>query len=191
MSAPSRFLILGEPLALDLVNTRICRDGREADLLDEPAALAEWLHAENSRVSWVGTVTATDLAEIRALRDAIDELLCASRAARQPQAAALNKVNAALAKPEAQPQLAWTATAPYRIAPPAGSQRAALLHRLAVDALDVLTGPQAQRLRQCAHPDCRLQFIARNPRRRWCSGALCGNRARVARHYRRQAKSTS
>jgi predicted RNA-binding Zn ribbon-like protein len=28
-----------------------------------------------------------------------------------------------------------------------------------------------------------LQFLARDPRRRWCSAAVCGNRARVSRHY--------
>jgi predicted RNA-binding Zn ribbon-like protein len=64
-----------------------------------------------------------------------------------------------------------------------------VLQQLAADAVAVLTGPQAGRLRRCANPDCVLQFIASNPRRRWCSSALCGNRARVARHYRRHREA--
>jgi len=33
-----------------------------------------------------------------------------------------------------------------------------------------------------------LVFVAENPRRRWCSAAVCGNRVRVARHYARRAE---
>ncbi|MFD0573781.1 CGNR zinc finger domain-containing protein [Kitasatospora gansuensis] len=34
-----------------------------------------------------------------------------------------------------------------------------------------------------------LLFRPVNPRRQWCSAARCGNRARVARHYRRQKEA--
>ncbi|TAM39549.1 MAG: hypothetical protein EPN58_13325 [Rhodanobacter sp.] len=80
----------------------------------------------------------------------------------------------------------WTAAGPKLVQPTAASRREVLLHALAADAVSVLTGPSAAQLRVCAHPDCVLQFVARNPRRRWCSAAVCGNRARVARHYQRQ-----
>ncbi|MEV3921501.1 CGNR zinc finger domain-containing protein [Actinomadura coerulea] len=30
-----------------------------------------------------------------------------------------------------------------------------------------------------------MLFLPAHPRRRWCSAARCGNRVRVARHYRR------
>lgn len=189
MTATSRFLLLGEPLALDLVNTRIRRDGADVDLLGESAALTAWLQAEHDRLSWGGTANVADLTAVRALRDAIDGLFCALRERQQPPIAALNEVNDVLSNPGSQPRLAWAKTGPHLIPPPAPSKRATLLRTLAIDAVGVLTGPQAHRLRQCAHPECRLQFVATNARRRWCSGALCGNRARVARHYRRQRKT--
>jgi predicted RNA-binding Zn ribbon-like protein len=63
------------------------------------------------------------------------------------------------------------------------SKRDALLHALALDAVGILASPEANLLRICEHPDCMLQFLTHNPRRRWCSAAVCGNRARVARHY--------
>src|SRR6185437_1658316 len=130
MKSASRFLLLGEPLSLDLANTCIHRNGAAVDLLDSPAALGAWLHAEANRLHWTGPANAADWHAVRALRTA-------------------------------------------------------LLGELAADAVALLTGPRATQLRKCANPDCILQFVADNPRRRWCSSAVCGNRARVARHYQR------
>ncbi len=49
------------------------------------------------------------------------------------------------------------------------------------------------RVRQCADEHgCGVLFLdrTRNHSRRWCSMKSCGNRAKVARHYQRQRKST-
>lgn len=180
----SRFLLLGEPPSLDLVNTRVRQNGSIVDLLDTPAALDTWLRTQAKRLSWVGPVSAADWRAVRALRTSIAELFRARREHERPAAAAVASVSQALSAPSARMRLVWTGREP-RLAPiSARSQRSALLGELAADAVAVLTGPQAGRLRKCANPDCLLQFVARNPRRHWCSSALCGNRARVARHYR-------
>lgn len=189
MPGKPQFLLVGEPLALDLANTRVCRGEEIADLLDTPAALAAWLRAEGARLAWKGRVVAADLHAVRTLRDALDQLLLALRQQHRPPAAALTELNRALARRNPAPQLAWTAGGPHASTPPVHAQRDTLLQTLAADTLRLLTGPQAARIRECAHPDCRLQFVAHNPRRRWCSGALCGNRARVARHYARQQRA--
>lgn len=185
----SRFLLLGEPLALDLVNTCVRRAGAEVDLLDSPAALGAWLRAEHGRVAWTGAADAADLADVRTLRDAIDRLLRARRDRTRGARADVARVNRALAPGRARPQLEWGASGPTMKPPPAPRRRHALLHALASDAVTLLTGPDADRVRECAHPDCRLQFVAHNPRRHWCSSQLCGNRARVARHYRRYSQA--
>jgi predicted RNA-binding Zn ribbon-like protein len=54
-------------------------------------------------------------------------------------------------------------------------------------AVLIAEGPAAP-IRKCANPACRLFFYddSRTGKRRWCSMALCGNRAKVAAHYRRQ-----
>lgn len=181
----SRFPLLDEPLALDLVNTRIRRDGTEVDLLDSPVALLAWLRAERGRLAWSGAIDVADLATVRALRDAIDRLLRARRGHVRPARADVDRVDHALASGPALAQLGWGATGPVLKPLPAPARRCMLLHTLARDALMLLTGPCADQVRECAHPDCRLQFVARNPRRQWCSDQLCGNRARVAKHYRR------
>ena len=186
MTTSYTFPLLGEPLALDLVNTCVRRDGRAADLLDTPAALAAWLKAQSARLPWSGPVDDADLRAVKDLRTAVAALLAARRDSVRPSATALRKVNAALAAPAVAGRLTWPATGPRLIGPTEASRREVLLHGLATDVVSVLTGPSATRLRVCAHPECVLQFVALNPRRRWCSAAVCGNRARVARHYQRQ-----
>jgi len=184
MNASSSFPLLGESLSLDLVNTRVSQDGSVVDLLDTPAALNVWLRAQSKRLSWVGTANTADWRAVRALREAIVELFRARREHSRPAAAAVVEVSKALSAPSARVRLVWTGREP-RLAPLSPrSRRSALLGELAADAVAALTGPQAKHLRKCANPDCILQFIARNPRRQWCSSALCGNRSRVAHHYR-------
>jgi predicted RNA-binding Zn ribbon-like protein len=63
-----------------------------------------------------------------------------------------------------------------------------LLTAIARSAAEVIAeGPRAP-IRKCANPNCGLFFYddSRTGRRRWCSMSLCGNRAKVAAHYRRE-----
>jgi predicted RNA-binding Zn ribbon-like protein len=184
------FVLLGEPLALDLVNTRVCRGGEVVDLLDTTRALAAWLRAERPRVAWVGKATAADLRAVRALRTTIDDLLRALREHARPASATVDAINRAFSRPHPGAQLTWPASGPRMTPSPSGTRCDRVLQLLAADAVQLLTGRRAAHIRQCAHPDCRLQFLALNPRRRWCSGTLCGNRARVARHYLKQHRAS-
>ncbi len=186
MTAAHNFPLLGEPLALDLVNTCVRRDHADVDLLDSPAALAAWLRVESARVAWSGPVSHADLRAVQELRTALAALLEARREGTRPPACALRKLNDALAAPCATGRLAWPAAGPKLAQPTAANRRDVLLRALAADTVNLLTGLFAARLRVCEHPDCVLQFVALNPRRRWCTAAVCGNRARVARHYLRQ-----
>jgi predicted RNA-binding Zn ribbon-like protein len=190
MTATPHFPLLGEPVSLDLVNTRVRRGGADVDLLETPSALAAWLAAESGRLPWAGAVTAADLRAVRTLRDAIAALLRARRVRARPARDAVKVVNTALSISAPAIRLAWTAKGPRAERRGAASRRGALLHALAVDAVTLLTGADAALVRTCEHPDCVLQFLARNPRRRWCSASVCGNRARVARHYVRHHLNT-
>lgn len=64
-------------------------------------------------------------------------------------------------------------------------------------AADLLIGAPAGALRECGSERCRWLFVDKSPsqRRRWCDMAVCGNRAKVRRHYARKraagATSTS
>ena len=57
----------------------------------------------------------------------------------------------------------------------------------AVLAWDELRTSSPGRLRPCANPECRLFLIdhSKPNSARWCSMAVCGNRMKARRHYRR------
>ena len=66
------------------------------------------------------------------------------------------------------------------------------LSAIARDAISLLTTADARRLRECASPECGLLFLdtSRPDRRRWCSSAACGGKARAAAYrLRRQPPS--
>jgi predicted RNA-binding Zn ribbon-like protein len=64
----------------------------------------------------------------------------------------------------------------------------AMLPAILRAAADLLLGAPAGALRECASERCRWLFVDASPsrRRRWCDMAVCGNRAKVGRHYARR-----
>ncbi|WP_433203827.1 CGNR zinc finger domain-containing protein [Dactylosporangium sp. CS-047395] len=54
---------------------------------------------------------------------------------------------------------------------------------IARDALDLVTSPAVERIRECADPACNTLFLdlSRPGSRRWCSMESCGNRAKKQR----------
>jgi predicted RNA-binding Zn ribbon-like protein len=174
----------GEPLALDLVNTR----PSSGDLLTTAEQLRAWLALQADRLpeGRGADVTAADLAAVREVRDATATVLARVRGGARPPESALDALNRAQRAAPGTLRLAWDGTAvtalPQRTGGTPGQRIAA---RLAESAAALVTGPDLHRVRVCEAPDCVLLFLAANPRRRWCSAARCGNRTRVARHYRR------
>ncbi|WP_067970485.1 CGNR zinc finger domain-containing protein, partial [Nocardiopsis trehalosi] len=192
---------LGEPLPVELMNTVWAdRDGVHDDLAGTAAALA-WLRSVADRIAdgvpalgaWLGSARpegADDTADrLRSLRGALRAL--AAEATTDPRApaadrgAALAVLNAACAGAPVWPELRWPPGGPPARAvcapDPPGRVAVALI---AGAGVDLLAGPDRELLRPCLAPGCVQYFVRRRPRREWCSPA-CGNRARVARHYRR------
>jgi predicted RNA-binding Zn ribbon-like protein len=66
-----------------------------------------------------------------------------------------------------------------------------VLSSVARDAIDVVGGSRAERLKRCEGSRCALLFVdtSRSGLRRWCSMERCGNRAKVAAHRRRRKES--
>ncbi|MFI0447351.1 CGNR zinc finger domain-containing protein [Actinomadura sp. 6N118] len=192
MSMSDTTPLTGEPLALDLVNTR----PSTGDLLDSPARLKAWLalqadrlpaeeagiiEADNTEVE----ITEADVAAVQAVREQIAAAVHAVLHDQAPPAKALRSLNESQRAAPAVRELAWNGSgvvaAPRRDGP-LGTRLAAIL---AEAAADLLTDPALGKVRQCEAEDCVMVFLPAHPRRRWCSPARCGNRARVARYYRR------
>jgi predicted RNA-binding Zn ribbon-like protein len=166
--------LVGEPLPLDLLNTRWRDADGEHDLLTSTQPLAGWLHGHGfddvpadeeclgalrrTRSAIHGVIARDD----PAARDELNEVLAHGRLRRTLGPDGPDSV-AEVDSPSWLP--AWSAAAEYL--------------RLVDEA--------PERVRRCAHPDCVLHFydVSRNGTRRWCSMALCGNRTKASRHSAR------
>ena len=64
-----------------------------------------------------------------------------------------------------------------------------VLQPIALSAARIVTEANPTRIRQCASSNCMYWFLdtSKSGRRRWCSMSRCGNRAKVAKHYRQRS----
>jgi predicted RNA-binding Zn ribbon-like protein len=130
------------------------------------------------------------LTRIRAARQALREVADAVYARRAPASDAVDEVNRTLRARELI--VLEPASDGVRIAHRhEGHPLDDALARLAQPLVDELAGGRPERLRVCANDACRWVFFDASPtgRRRWCSMASCGNRAKAARHRARQRKA--
>lgn len=172
-------------LTVDLVNTLNPVNGE--DTLTTVEALSEFLEAHE--VSYGRNPSATDLAEVRALRE---DLRRAFNAADETSTATI--LNELLAGAGAKPILTdHTGSWHLHYAPTASP----LAPRIAAEAAMALSVIIAQgdyeRLHSCESDDCVDVFVdqSRNRSRRYCSQSACGNRASVAAYRARQRSAAA
>lgn len=181
--------LTGEPLALDLVNTRPHATDGPVDLLTTPADLRAWLALQVDRLPekvWeTAELTTADLAAVHAVREHTTAAIACARRSERPPAAALDALNQAQRAAPAIQELTWDGTSIAAIRRRTGSPGLQLAAWLAEAAADLLADPAIARIRQCEAQDCVMLFLPAHPRRRWCSADRCGNRVRVARYYQR------
>lgn len=184
------FPLVGEPLALDLVNTRPSTPEGKVDLLATGLGLQSWLAVQAHRLRTdLAKITPADVGDVLALRGHITTAINAARQGQRPRPAALQALSRAQATAPAWRELSWDGrgvSATIRRHGPAGQR---LLAELADAAADLLTDPRISTVRRCQGSGCTLLFLPAHPRRQWCSPALCGNRTRVARYYHRHKQS--
>lgn len=194
-------------LALELASTvRHDGDGGVADDLTTAHGATRWIQGQADLLG--GQVPAGEMAADEDLRVEIIELRRAVRAlfaravspappssadARQlmPADQALVHLNAVAARETVVPQMDWpTDGAPtVRLLSAENDPEVRLVAALARAAIDFLSGPQRVQLRACTAPRCVRYFVKSHGRQEWCKPS-CGNRARAARHYRRQRVAT-
>jgi predicted RNA-binding Zn ribbon-like protein len=174
----------------DFINTLEFSGVASTDELDTSAAAIAWLvdhdllHPES-----VGPERGTDervLARVLRAREAFREIADAVHGHRPAAAEALEEVNRTLRAREVV-QLEPAAdgvTVGHRHE---GDPIDDALARLAAPLVAEIASGRPERLRVCANDQCRWVFFDHSPtgRRRWCSMASCGNRAKAARHRAR------
>lgn len=148
------------------------------EVLHEPRRFAEWLALCRLRLDpGQVSVSAAELAEARATRDALWRLALARARGGVLLGEDVAAVNRAAARPPLAPALSADGTRAW-VLPATASE---VLSAFARDAVELFTGPFAERVRECAASDCGLVFVdtSRPGRRRWCSMERCGNRQKV------------
>jgi predicted RNA-binding Zn ribbon-like protein len=67
-----------------------------------------------------------------------------------------------------------------------------LIAAIARSAAEIVAEGATAPVRKCANPKCDLHFYdnSRTHKRKWCSMATCGNRSKVAAHFRRRTRAT-
>ncbi|MFJ4706351.1 CGNR zinc finger domain-containing protein [Streptomyces anulatus] len=177
-------------ICLDLVATEPAGGvPGSCEQLGGPVHLARWL-ADAGLVPPGTVLTALDdtwVARFHELRSCVSRLMAAQLGG--PEAdGSLERVNSLASGAPPGPRAVRGADGGLVRALSAAPDCAGLLAVVARDAVDLLTDPAARAaLRRCQGESCHRLYLdtSRGGRRRWCSGEVCGNRERVARHRRR------
>lgn len=177
----SRHHFINRHLALDLANTVVYRNvpARRDDRLRSKSILSDWSHAGGH-----GRLSASHLrlGQVLRAREAID---CFFRAAAAGQIdlyawKSLVGLYAHSLPPRGH------ATAMSGIGLMAAARSTSFVLRALHAAVELALSAELARVKVC--PGCGWLFIdrTRNAAKRWCIMALCGNRSKTRRHYRRK-----
>lgn len=179
------FRFRGGHAALDLAATLAGRL-RETprDLLARPEDVVRWLRAAGFECA-AGDADDPLLEAARRLREAVHAMAMARIAGEALPADARAALNEIAQRPAAAPAIDSGGLARL-----SGSADA-LLASVAREAVLLLGGELADRVRRCEGDGCAILFLdtSRSGDRRWCSMAACGNRHKVAAFRRRRQKT--
>jgi predicted RNA-binding Zn ribbon-like protein len=164
-------------LCLNFTATLAERQGASFDRWRSPTDLARWC-AEAGLLA-LAKASAADLGKARDLREAIYHVIELRHAGRPPKPADIALINNWAAQPVAAPLLDGKGAG---ITYAARDALAANLAAIARDAIDLVTGPDLAKLRECAEHSCSVLFVdlSRPGKRRWCSMNRCGNKVKKA-----------
>jgi predicted RNA-binding Zn ribbon-like protein len=167
--------VSGRP-SLDLVGTLKWRRDDEEEQLVDASAWRAWVGASGLRVSLVGPIDGPALRRVIDVRESLYRALTAVLDGRTVPRADLARLNTVAAGSD--PGMRLDARGNVRRAGTVDQVLTALVR----DALDVLSGANRAKLRECVHPRCTRLFIdtSRAGTRRWCGMTECGNKAKVA-----------
>jgi predicted RNA-binding Zn ribbon-like protein len=201
--AEKKFFFIGNHPCLDFINTRIAQNGQPVDLLETFSDLVTWLvqarllnreEAKQAERKWGGKAEGMrTLDQAREFRAVLREMVERIAAGKPVPPAAIEAINRMLRYRVGYPQLSGRSGKFERGFQAESQEGNRLLGLLAESASDLLCTCDFPLIKQCQNPPCVLFFYdtTKNHARHWCSMSVCGNRIKVAAHYRRQrSKST-
>jgi predicted RNA-binding Zn ribbon-like protein len=168
--------------ALDFLATFADRHREGLERLRQPADLDRWLRAAGLQIP--RPATAQHLENARELREAINRLARASMRGKAGSNKDIAELNQWATRLQLAPQLDRRFHRHWRSRDPV----AGALALIAREAVELLSGPERELIRECAAaPACSLLYLdrSRGRRRRWCEMERCGARAKMADYRQR------
>ncbi len=167
----------------------------EYDFLPDREAVLEWGNAQGAlpkRHRAASTSAGTSMARVRKVRLLIFRLLVPLAHSGAPSKSDLSAFNAVVQDTYGKLKLD-SAGGGYRLSCPTKDPVDRILCKAVRSTADLLLSNRRDRIRECQ--ECGWLFFdsTRNGSRRWCTMAICGNRAKARRHYQRvrRAKESS
>jgi predicted RNA-binding Zn ribbon-like protein len=190
-------LLVGDHLALDFLNSTAVPAGERVEWLTDGPALLAWLvgtgAVDAAEAARIGDPSRLDqvAAEARRLREWLRGFVTA-RAGRPlggDALAALAPLNALLGRDDGFRRIEAAPDGGYRWRRERRWGAPALVLQPIADAIgDLVCGADFRLIHACEGVGCTLMFLDRTKAhvRRWCSMAVCGNRAKAAAHRARR-----
>lgn len=180
--------MLGDHLAMDLLNTEARNDGKAIEFWNSDTDVLHWLARYGITPASKGSsfAPAELLAQAKALRALARQLITEFKDGKSPDISELNKYLSAF---DTAPHLARDAEGKLTLSRISHSNKVGtLLGPVAEAVAQLLVEGNFALVKQCEHPDCILWFYDKTKahKRRWCSMALCGNRHKAA-QFRKKA----
>ena len=204
---------LADHLALDLLNSRLAPSGQPIEWLSNGADLVNWLTHAGAIGDSVASLFREDADATDALDDAAEQVrrlrewfrgFAARHAGRELTPAALAELkplNRLLARDDSYRQIAAAPSEHRDVAKSALGWRLErrwtsperLLQPIADAMGDLVCNADFRLVKTCEGPTCTVMFYDRTKAhgRRWCSMALCGNRAKAATHRAKRRHVTA
>ena len=196
-SVDTTFLFVGNQTCLDFINTEMIQNGSRIDLLGDFSALMSWMlqarileaaDAKEAVRKWGGRPEgARAFKRARALRATLREMVEQIAAGRAVPQSAVDAINGLLRHHPGYAQLTKTRGGFERRYHVETEKAIHLLTPIAESASDLLAHCDRTLIKKCKNRACILFFYdtTKNHARQWCSMNICGNRMKVAAHYRR------
>lgn len=196
-------LFLGSHPAVDFLNTAFAPQGTPIETIGDGRAYVAWLVS----AGLLDDATASTLPrrfgikalnasaeEARGVREWAREWLSRWRTApRRDYRAEIAALNALLERAGVRREVEGTGAGLRVVERPAIANADALIGLVAAQIAALITLEQPSLLKHCDGPECTLWFLDRTKahRRRFCSTAACGNRAKVSAFRQRQREPNS
>ncbi|MGY5798078.1 CGNR zinc finger domain-containing protein [Rheinheimera faecalis] len=181
--------MLGDHLAMDLLNTEARDDGKAIEFWNNDAEVLQWLARYGIAPATEGkTLDPGELLNrAKALRTLARQLITEFK---EEKPSDISELNQYLHSFHTVPHLAKDPEGKLTLSRISRSTSiGSLLGPVAEAVAELLVEGNFDLVKQCEHPDCILWFYDRTKahKRRWCSMALCGNRHKAAQFRKRSS----